>query len=121
MEGRGGAVAFDCVKQRISSLGRHLLLVHVDDKTGRSNVTVYDMKSKYVAFTMQLPLHDSVSVGRKNSYIHTHTYSNILTHIYSYIHTYSSILIHSLTYSYIHTYSYIFIHAQTFLYLHIHS
>ena len=88
VEGRGGAVAFDCIKQRICSLGRHLLLVYVDDKTGRSNVTIYDMKSKYVAFTMQLPLHDSVSVGRMDSCIRIFIHALIHTHTHTYRYLY---------------------------------
>ena len=62
VDDRGGAAAFEGDKQCISAVGRHILVGGVDEKTRRSNITVYDLRNKFISMNSSLSPQDKVNL-----------------------------------------------------------
>ena len=62
VDDRGGAAAFEGEKQCISAVGRHILVGGVDEKTRRSNITVYDLRNKFISMNSSLSPSDKVNL-----------------------------------------------------------
>lgn len=55
VEDRGGAAGIEGVKQCVSAVGRYVLVASLDDKTRRTNITVYDLRNKFIGMNAPLP------------------------------------------------------------------
>jgi hypothetical protein len=60
VEDRGGAAGFEGTKQCISTVGRYVLVASIDDKTKRTNITVYDLRNKFIGMNSPLPVGEKV-------------------------------------------------------------
>ena len=60
VEDRGGAAGFDGVKQSISAVGRYVLVASLEEKTRRTNITVYDLRNKFMGMNTPLPAGEKV-------------------------------------------------------------
>lgn len=46
VDDRGGAAGFDGTKQCVVSIGRYILVAVQDERTGRTTITIYDLRNK---------------------------------------------------------------------------
>ena len=53
-EGRKGALGFEVRQQLCTLAGSSVLVATIDEQSGRSIITVYDLKNKFVAFNATL-------------------------------------------------------------------
>lgn len=60
VEDRGGAVGFEGEKQCVSAVGRYILVASLDEKTKRNNITVYDLRNKFISFSGQIAAGEKV-------------------------------------------------------------
>ena len=54
VEDRGSAAGFEGDKQCISVIGRYVLVASLDEKTRRNNITIYDLRNKFISFSGQI-------------------------------------------------------------------
>ena len=100
-----------CITDWIGSHPNPLTLTH-----RRCNITIYDMKHKFIAFTMQLPVHDSVVLMTTDlnvAYIITKTGSIYQLGEQLYIHTYMHSYIHTCILSFTRMYVFRSVEKQT--------
>lgn len=62
IEDRGGAAGFEGKKQCISAVGRYVLVGCVDERTKRTNITIYDLRNKFISMSHLLQPGETVSM-----------------------------------------------------------
>lgn len=60
VDDRGGAAGFEGPKQSVITVGRHILVASMEDKTQRTNITIYDLRNKFISMSSSLPNGDNV-------------------------------------------------------------
>ncbi len=60
VDDRGGAAGFEGPKQSVITVGRHILVASVEEKTQRTNITIYDLRNKFISMSSSLPNGDNV-------------------------------------------------------------
>lgn len=60
IEYRGSAVAFEGEKLCISTVGKYVLVANLDEKTKRNNITIYDLRNKFISFSGQIAIGENI-------------------------------------------------------------
>ena len=75
-EDRGGAAGFEGEKQCVACLAGYILVASHNNKTRRTELTVYDLRNKFIAYFLRLPENQLIQhvvsvVGGRSAYLIT--------------------------------------------------